>query len=129
MLCTKRKIKMVLNKMIYIVDDNQYVREGFMSLLKSAGFTSNSFGSAAEFLKSYQHGEKDLLLLDMNMPQMSGCYLLENLQKEKIVLPVIIITSFDDKVYRDCAKNYGALAYLRKPVDSEALIDLIKFYL
>ena len=42
-------------------------------------------------------------------------------------LPVIVVTAYDEKFSRDCAKEYGALAYLRKPIDGEALIDLVKY--
>jgi AmiR/NasT family two-component response regulator len=42
-------------------------------------------------------------------------------------IPVIIITAYDEPASRDCAKKYGAIAYLRKPIDGEALIDLIKY--
>lgn len=113
--------------MIYIVDDDQYVRDGFMLLLKSAGYCSTTFKSAVEFLNSFVPGEKDLLILDMNMPVMNGCALLKNLAEKEIKLPVIVITAYDDQVTRACAKEYGALEYFRKPVDSEAIIDVLKF--
>jgi FixJ family two-component response regulator len=58
---------------------------------------------------------------------MSGRDLIEYLAQKKMYLPIIIITAFDDQETRKAAKNYGALAYLRKPVDSEALLDLIKY--
>jgi FixJ family two-component response regulator len=58
---------------------------------------------------------------------MSGCDLLDHFLKVKLRIPVIVITAFDDQISRDCAKKYGALAYMRKPVDGEALVDLIKY--
>jgi len=115
--------------MIYIIDDDQNVREGFMILLKSAGFTYRSFENPGEFLKYYQPQDHDLLILDYNMSDQNGCDLLEVLLKKGILLPVIIITAYDDKVSRECAKKYGAIEYLRKPVDGEALVDIIKFNL
>lgn len=115
--------------MIYIIDDDKNVREGFMILLKSAGFTYRSFENPREFLKYYQHNDHDLLILDLNMPDQNGCNLLEVLLEKGILLPVIIITAYDDKASRECAKKYGAIAYLRKPVDGIALIDLIKYEL
>ena len=51
------------------------------------------------------------------------------MDKRKLHLPVIIVTAYDDQISRNAAKNYGVLAYLRKPVDSEALIDIIKYNL
>lgn len=113
--------------MIYIIDDDLHVRRGFGILLKSAGYESKSFASAEEFLEQSKPGSGDLLILDYHMPGMNGCNLLEYFLEKKLHIPVIIITAFDDEISRACAKKYGALAYLRKPVDGEALIDLIKY--
>lgn len=113
--------------MIYIIDDDPNVRDGFMLLLKSAGYKCSSFESAEKFLKIYEAGENDLLILDIHLPGMSGCALMEYLRKNNMHLPVIIITGYDDEATRTEAKNYGAVAYLRKPVDGEALLDLIRY--
>jgi FixJ family two-component response regulator len=113
--------------MIYIIDDDKSVRDGFLMLLNSAGFKCCSYKSAEEFLDLDEFGDNDLLLLDMHLTGMNGCDLLDKLTTKKTHLPVIVITAYDEQVSRNCAKKYGALAYLRKPIDSEALIDLIKF--
>ncbi len=113
--------------MIYIVDDDLYVRRGFGMLLKSAELDYITSASAEEFFEQYKPREHDLLILDMHMPGMGGCDLLEYLTKQGLHIPVIIITAFDEPSSRECARHYGAVAYLRKPVDGEALIDLIKY--
>lgn len=113
--------------MIYIIDDDQNIRRGFGMLLKSAGFECTLYGNAEEFLEKSKPADTDLIILDYQLPGMSGCDLLQHFLKTELHLPVIIITAFDNKLSRDCAKKYGALAYLRKPVDGEALIDLIKY--
>lgn len=113
--------------MIYIIDDDQNVRDGFMILLKSTGFKCSGFESAEEFIKNYQAGANDLLILDIHLNGMNGNTLLEYLVKKGLILPVIIITAYDEQSSREAAKNYGAIAYLRKPVDSAALIDLVKY--
>jgi two-component system, LuxR family, response regulator FixJ len=115
--------------MVFIIDDDQNVRDGFAMLLKSAGYECSSFESAEEFLKNYKAGANDLLILDIHLSGMNGNSLLEYLVKKGLHLLVIIITAYDEKSSRQAAKNYGALAYLRKPVDSEALIDLVKYHL
>jgi len=115
--------------MIHIIDDDQNVREGYEILLKSANFKYKSYSSPEEFLKNYQLGDNDLLILDMHSKNVSGCSLLENLTKKKINLPVIVITAYHDQTTRNCARKYGAIAYLRKPIDSEALIDIINYNL
>ena len=119
----------IWKNMIYIIDDDKQVREGFMILLKSAGFNYTSFENPAEFLSFYNPDDNDSLIMDFNMPNQTGCNLLEILQEKGLLLPVIIITAHDDKASRECAKKYGAIAYLRKPVDGSALIDLIKYKL
>jgi FixJ family two-component response regulator len=113
--------------MVHIIDDDKYVRRGFEILFKSAGLDCKSFGSAEEFLEILHTSVTDILILDMHMPGMNGCELLEHLSTQEVFLPVIIITAFDEAASRECARKYGALAYMRKPVDSEALIDLIKY--
>jgi two-component system, LuxR family, response regulator FixJ len=113
--------------MIYIIDDDKYVRKGFEILFKSAGLESTSCASAEEFIAVMKEVGNDIILLDMHMPGMNGCELLEYLSKREIFYSVIVITAFDETASRECAKNYGALAYLRKPVDSEALIDLVRY--
>lgn len=115
--------------MIYIVDDDRNVRDGFMMLLKSSGYKCRAFESAEDFIKDYEAGENDLLILDIHLPGMDGCLLMEYLRRNDLHLQVIIITAYDEQTSRTAAKNYGAIAYLRKPVDGEALIDLIKFNL
>jgi len=96
-------------------------------LFKSAGLESSAIGSAEDFLAAFKPDDKDILILDMHMPGMNGCDLLEYLANKEMFIPVIIITAFDDPASRECAKRYGAIAYLRKPVDGEALIDLVKY--
>lgn len=113
--------------MIHIIDDDQNVRDGFTLLIKSSGYKCNCFESAEQFLENNQFDLNDLLILDIHLTGMNGCTLLNFLIEKGFNIPVIIITAFDERSTRTAAKNYGALAYLRKPVDSEALIDLIKF--
>ena len=115
--------------MIHIIDDDQNVREGYEILLKSADFKSKSYTCLEEFLKNCLLGDDDLLILDLHSKDSTGCDLLENLKKEKINLPVIVITAYDNQTTRDCARKYGAIAYLRKPIDGEALIDIINYKL
>lgn len=113
--------------MVYIVDDDKYVRKGFQILLQSADIKSITYESGEDFLREYQPNENDALVLDIQMPGFSGCDLLEQLSIKGIRLKVIIVTAFDDSYIREAAKKYGALAYFRKPLDGNALIDLLKY--
>jgi two-component system response regulator FixJ len=113
--------------MLHIIDDDKFVRRGFDLLFRSAGMESKSYESAIEFMETGSLGIEDIIILDMHMPEMNGCEFLEYLLKNEIHLPVIIITAYDEPSSRECAKKYSAMAYLRKPVDGQALIDLIKY--
>lgn len=113
--------------MIHIVDDDPNVRDGFTMLLKSAGYNCTSFKTAEEFLANYNMGAKDLLILDIHSAGMNGCSLMEYLSKKEIKLPLIVMTAYEEQSTRYAAKKYGAVAYLRKPVDGDALLDLIRF--
>ena len=115
--------------MIYLIDDDKSVRRAFEIFLRSADLDYKSLESAEEFLLIFKPNGKDLLVLDLNMPGITGCDLLKKFMEEGIHLPVIAVTGFDEQKYRECCKAYGVIAYLRKPVDGEALIDLIKYNL
>lgn len=113
--------------MIYIIDDDKSVRRSFEILLAANDIECKSYECAKEFLNEYLHVEGDLLLLDMHMPGISGIEVLSISKERKIDIPVIVITAYDEEESRKIAKDFGVIAYLRKPIDGEALIDLIKF--
>jgi two-component system, LuxR family, response regulator FixJ len=113
--------------MIYLIDDDPSVIRSFSLLLRSAGIDHKSFGSADEFLSVYKSDAKDLLVLDMNLPGMNGCDLLKKFSKENNHMPVIIITAHEDPQVRELCKQYGVIAFLRKPVDGNALLDIIRY--
>jgi len=113
--------------MIYLIDDDKSVRRAFGLFFKSAGMDYISYESANDFLSGYLPGLKDTIVLDLNLPGMNGCDLLKKFIHEDIHVPVIVVTAFDDIASRECCREYGVKAYLRKPVDGEALIDIINY--
>jgi len=113
--------------MVYLVDDDKSVRRAFELFLKSAGLDYRSFDSANDFLAVFKQGLQDTLVLDLNLPGMSGCDLLKELDQQGIHLLVIVVTAFDDPTSRKKCRQYGVKAYLRKPVDGETLIDIIQY--
>jgi FixJ family two-component response regulator len=115
--------------MIYLIDDDKSVRRGFELFLKSEGMDFRSMECAEDFLNLYKPALGDLLVLDFSLPGMNGCDLLKKLNTESIHLPIIVVTAFDDPQSRECCRKYGVRAYLRKPVDGDALIDTIKYIL
>jgi FixJ family two-component response regulator len=111
--------------MIFIIDDDKNVLRGFQILLKSAGLVCCVFDTIEEFLCKWIKNEGDMLILDIHMPGINGCDLLDYLEKTNLHIPVIIITAYDQSESRSKSERYGVLAYLTKPVDSEILIELI----
>jgi len=115
--------------MLYIIDDDKSVIRSFALLLHSAGIDHRSFGSADEFLSVSKPGAKDLLILDLNLPGLRGIDLMKKFYHEGNPISVIIITGHEDLQTRELCKQYGVIAFLRKPVDGEALLDIIKYNL
>jgi FixJ family two-component response regulator len=111
--------------MIFIIDDDKNVLRGFQILLKSAGLECSVFDSVEEFLCKWNKKEDDMLILDIHMPGINGCDLLEYLEKSNLYIPVVVITAYDQQESRSISERYGVLAYLTKPVDSEILLELI----
>ena len=115
--------------MLYIIDDDKSVIRSFALLLRSAGIDHRSFESADEFLSVSKPNAKDLLILDLNLPGISGYDVMKKFYQEGIPVPVIIITAQEDPQIKELCKKYGVIAFLRKPVDGEALLDIIRYNL
>jgi FixJ family two-component response regulator len=115
--------------MIYLIDDDKSVRRGFGIFLKSAGYDYRSIESSDDFIPLFKPVPGDLIVLDLSIPGIGGCDLLEKLDESDIAIPVIVVTSVDEPQRRESCRKYGVKAYLRKPVDGEALIDIIKYTL
>jgi FixJ family two-component response regulator len=113
--------------MIYLIDDDKSVRRGFEMFLKSVDMELKSFENAEDYLSAVKPQPKDILILDLHLPGMNGCELLNHMRKDGITIPVIIVTAFDEPESREACRQYGVMAYLRKPVDSEALLDIITY--
>ena len=113
--------------MLHIVDDEKSVRRALTLVAKSANFESDNFAGAAEFLKSAEIVENDILILDIHMPGLNGFDLLRVLSAMNKKLNVIVLTAHDNEDNRELAQKYGVKAFFRKPCDSQALIDMINF--
>jgi FixJ family two-component response regulator len=109
---------------VYIVDDDADVRDSARALLEAYDLAVEEFASAQAFLDGFKTGCKACLLLDLNMPEMGGLELLEQLRRRKIGLPVIVVTAQGDPNAQELARRAGAFAFLEKPVD-ESLIAAV----
>ena len=110
---------------ILIVDDEQNIRDIFTLLLGEKGYVTESAASGAEGLAKVRDFGPDVLLLDMNLPDMSGLDLLAGVRESLPTCRIIIITAYGTIRNAVEATRLGAYAYLEKPVDNEELLLLI----
>jgi FixJ family two-component response regulator len=115
--------------MIYLIDDDLSVRRGFELFFKSADMEYKSLENANDFLLKFSPVQGDLIILDLSLPGISGCNLLKRFEDAGVNVPVIVVTSLDETLSREACRKYGVKAFLRKPVDGEALMDIIKYQL
>jgi RNA polymerase sigma factor (sigma-70 family) len=111
---------------VFVVDDDQAMRHSLKWLIESVGLRVRTFGSAEDFLQTYYPGQAGCLLLDVRMPGMSGLELQSYLAREEICLPVIIITGHGDVAMAVKAMQAGAMDFIEKPFDDEALLTSIR---
>jgi FixJ family two-component response regulator len=114
------------NKVIAIVDDDEAVRVALEGLLKSAGLTARAFDSAETFIESGQQSQVACLITDIRMPGMSGLELQAKLNAERCRIPIIFITAHGDAQMRMQALRAGAVEFLAKPFNDEALLDTVR---
>lgn len=114
------------NKVIAIVDDDEAVRIAVEGLLKSAGLTARAFESAETFIESGQQSQVACLIADIRMPGMSGLELQAKLNAEHCRIPIIFITAHGDTQMRMQALRAGAVEFLAKPFNDEALLDTVR---
>lgn len=110
---------------IYVVDDDEAVRDSLRVLLESYGMTVEDFGSIVEFRRGHVAGRKACMILDLHLPGTSGLDYLATRDCPS-PLPVIMITARGDAATRERAREMGAQAFLDKPVSDEALIANIR---
>jgi len=111
---------------VVIVDDDDLMRSALQGMLKSVGLSSQAFASAEEFLKSDQHQQTACLIADIRMPGMSGLELQAKLNAERCRIPTIFITAHGDTKMRLQALRAGAVEFLAKPFDDEALLGSVR---
>jgi FixJ family two-component response regulator len=115
--------------LIAIVDDEESIRKAFTRLLRAAGLDVETFPSGVEFLESIAIQKPDCVVLDLHMPRMNGFEVQARLANTAPSVPAIIITGHDSTETRDLALAWQPVAYLRKPVDDQALLDAIELAL
>ena len=112
--------------MIFIVDDDDAVRDSLRLLLEAHGMTVEDFESTAEFAAAYRPHSRSCLILDLHLPEMSGLDYLASRGKNGPGLPVIMVSGRGDDASRERALKLGASAFLEKPVGNRELLSAIE---
>lgn len=111
---------------VFVVDDDEAVRGGLRRLIESVGLKVETYGSAQEFLSNCDPDRQGCLVLDIRMPGMGGLDLQDQLVKQGMRLPVIILTGHADVPAAVRALKAGAIDFIEKPFNSQALLDRIQ---
>jgi FixJ family two-component response regulator len=111
---------------IGVVDDDDAIRDALSSLLRSAGYACAGYASAEAFLSSGRIGEIDCMVLDIQMPGLSGLDLQSRLRQTNCPIPIIFVTGRPDYYLRKRALDQGAVALLDKPFKDDDLLGAIR---
>ena len=110
---------------IAIVDDDEPLSEALGSVMKAAGFLTNTFASAEEYLASAHREHTMCLILDVRLPGMSGIEFQRVLLETNSQFPIIFVTAHGDASLCDSVMRAGAAGFLNKPVRSDTLLKNI----
>ena len=110
---------------VYVIDDNESVRRSFARLFRSENLLVETFSSPEEFFERPRTQENACIIADVRMSGSTGFDLAQRLASDGIQTPLIIISASDDPQTREHARELGAVAFFRKPVDDQALLDAI----
>jgi DNA-binding NtrC family response regulator len=111
---------------VYVVDDDVSVREAVGSLIRSAGWRVETFGSAQAFLAAPRSELPSCLVLDLHLPGLSGLDLQQELAKADVQIPIVFLSGHGDIASSVRAMKAGALEFLTKPFDDEELLEAIR---
>jgi FixJ family two-component response regulator len=111
--------------MIAVVDDDESVRTAIRGVLESVGFNVMPFASAEEFL-ARQDGSFACLISDVKMPGIDGLELQRRLARKGSDIPIIFVSGYGSELSRSSALSAGAIGFLDKPFDDNALIELVQ---
>ncbi len=110
---------------VHVIDDDEAVRESLTFLLKTAGLAVRTYENATAFLRDDPKTKSGCIVTDVRMPDISGIELLHRLNELHVSLPVIVITGHGDVPLAVEAMKSGALDFLEKPFDDDALLNAV----
>lgn len=112
--------------LIAIVDDDESVREAIKGLMRSTGLAAEAFSCGEDFLRSPDRNRTSCLIVDINMPGMSGLDLHQHLSAAGQSIPTILITAYPNERVRARALNAGVIGYLTKPFSENDLLKCVR---
>ena len=112
--------------LVSVVEDDQFFRESVRRLMRSLGYSVETFPLAADFLASPRLVETACLIADVHMPAMTGLELHRRLIETGHAIPTILVTAYPDDDVRARALDDGVVCYLRKPVDEKHLMRCLR---
>ncbi len=110
---------------VYLVDDDDAVRDSLGMLFKSIGLKHEAYGSALDFLQRYDRSRHSCLVADIRMPGLSGLELQQRLNEQGAEIPIVFITGHGDVPMAVTAMKSGAVDFVQKPFRDQDLIDRI----
>ncbi|WP_010543679.1 response regulator FixJ [Sphingomonas elodea] len=113
-------------KRIHLVDDEESVRRSTSFMLRTAGYDVDTYPSGVAFLDKVQGARPGCILLDVRMPEMDGIEVQAELAKRGVKLPVIVLTGHGDVGTAVAAMKGGAIDFLEKPFDRDALMEALE---
>jgi len=125
----KRMIVQMGRPTIFLVDDDEFIRGVLADMLRPAGYAVEDFPSAEAFLAALRPGMAGCLILDMQMPGMSGVELQAELRRREIGLPIIFLSGHEDVPTTVAAIKGGAEDFLIKPADENILLERVRIAL
>jgi two-component system response regulator FixJ len=111
---------------IYVIDDDDAVRQSLQFMLKAAGITTRTFESAKAFMEALPQITAGCIVTDVRMPEVTGIDLLRHIMKNNPDLPVIVITGHGDISLAVEAMKIGAVDFLEKPFDGQQLLTAVR---
>ncbi|HDI78205.1 MAG TPA: response regulator [Desulfobacteraceae bacterium] len=117
------------SKKVLVVDDSPVVRSFHMNILKAAGFQADGASDGIEALEKALSHDYDLILCDINMPNMDGITFIKKYREEEKETPIIIITTQEENIHRKKGYEAGVNLYIVKPVKPSTLTLHIKMLL
>ena len=113
-------------KLVHIVDDEEAIRRSASFMLKTSGYTVETWATGVAFLKEIRHVSEGCILLDVRMPEMDGLEVQQNLLERGVTTPVIVLTGHADVSIAVRAMKAGAVDFLEKPFEKAILLSAIE---